>query len=183
MKITILNGNPDPANRPFDGYLDKLAGLWTDKGHAVEALELRSLTIAYCTGCFGCWVKTPGECVAKDDSRQVRRSVIHSDLVVMASPVMMGFSSALLKKMTDKLLPNLHPYFMIDQGEIHHRPRYERYPKMGLLLEVSPDTDTEDLALIEELYRRLTLNMKCPLAFTRLTIDPLPEVAHEIDRL
>jgi hypothetical protein len=141
------------------------------------------MTIAYCTGCFGCWVKTPGECVAKDDSRLVRQAVIHSDLVVMAAPVVMGFPSALLKKMTDKLLPNLHPYFMIDQGEIHHRPRYERYPKMGLLLEKSPDTDEEDLVLIEELYRRLALNMKSPLCFTRLTIDPLLEVAHEIDHL
>jgi hypothetical protein len=101
----------------------------------------------------------------------------------MAAPVVMGFPSALLKKMTDKLLPNLHPYFMIDQGEIHHRPRYERYPKMGLLLEKSPDTDEEDLVLIEELYRRLALNMKSPLCFTRLTIDPLLEVAHEIDHL
>jgi hypothetical protein len=183
MKITILNGNPAPENQAFDGYLERLSEAWQSAGHAVNNLELRSMTIAYCTGCFGCWVKTPGECIARDEAREVWRAAINSDFVLFASPLLMGFPSALLKKVNDKLLPTLHPYFVIDHGEVHHRGRYDRYPELGLLLEKSQDTDDEDLAIVSEIYSRIAINWKSRLGFTHLTTDPVEEVAHEIDRL
>ena len=73
------------------------------------------MDVRYCVGCFGCWVKTPGECVSKDGSHDIRREVINSDLVLFASPLIMGFTSALLKKAHDKLIPLIHPYFELVQ--------------------------------------------------------------------
>jgi len=111
MKITILNGNPDVNNAKFDNYLKNLSDLLESSNHTVTILKLREWDIKYCTGCFGCWVKTPGECVVPDDTRDIRREYIHSDFVLFASPVIMGFTSALLKKAHDKRIPLLHPYF------------------------------------------------------------------------
>ncbi len=72
-------------------------------------------------------MQTPGECVAKDDSALVCRELVRSDLALFASPVIMGFPSALLKKTGEKLIPLIHPYFAIDRGEVHHRARYDHY--------------------------------------------------------
>ena len=102
MHITILNGNPDESNQSFDDYLQRLSDALTSDDHGVTVLTLREMDIKYCTGCFGCWVKTPGECVVDDASRDVCRAAIHSDLVLWASPVIMGFYSALLKRAADK---------------------------------------------------------------------------------
>ena len=104
MQITILNGNPDVDNTLFDDYLKRLSDALASDGHTVTAFELRAMDIKYCNGCWGCWVKTPGECAVKDESRDVRRAAIHSDLVLWASPVIMGFYSALLKKVADKFI-------------------------------------------------------------------------------
>ena len=41
---------------------------------------------------------------------------------------------ALLKRAADQMIPLVHPYIVIEGGEMHHRARYERYPLMGLLL-------------------------------------------------
>ena len=181
MRITILNGNPDTNKPRFDDYLEKLSNLLS-RNHKVKVLQLRDMSIRYCIGCFGCWVKTPGECSnAVDDSRAVRREYINSDLVVFASPIKMGFTSATLKKAHDKLLPLLMPYSEVYKFEAHHVSRYDKYPMIALLLEEEDDTDKQDVKIISEIYRRDAINFKATFKFTKLTSDPIEEVANAID--
>jgi len=184
IKVTILNGNPDASNTEFDGYLADLTTQLESGGHQSSVLTLREMDIRYCIGCFGCWIKTPGECSnAADDSPRVCREYINADLVIFASPVIMGFTSAVLKRAHDRILPLLLPYMEAYHWEAHHVPRYERYPDTGLLLEAGPDTDAQDIQIITEIYQRDALNFKASFRFTRLTSDPVEEVAREINRL
>lgn len=184
MKVTLFNGNPEAADAGFDGYLAELSQQLEVRGHAVTGLQLRDMDVRHCIGCFGCWVKTPGDCSnAADDSRTVRREYINSDLVLFASPVIMGFTSALLKRTQDRLIPLLMPYIRLYDGESHHVARYDRYPLMALLLQPEADGDDEDLEIISDIYRRDAINFKTTFSFSKLTTDPATEVADAIDRL
>lgn len=183
MQITILNGNPYTENINFDNYLQELSQRLEASQHSVTLFELRDMAIKYCTGCFGCWVKTPGECVIKDDSATIRHEFINSDFVLFASPVIMGFISAVLKKTQDKLIPLLLPYFEMFQGEVHHQRRYDKYPRIGLLLEKDTSTDEEDIEIISDIYRRTAINFKSSFCFSKLTCDPVEEVANEINHI
>jgi len=183
MKITILNGNPNTDNVKFDNYLKGLSGLLESNEHTVTVLQLREIDVRYCIGCFDCWVKTPGECKVADGSRHMCREYINSDLVLFASPITMGFTSALLKKAHEKLLPLLLPYLELVQNECHHVSRYQKYPLMGLLLEKSKGTDEEDVKIITDIYKRDAINFKTSFCFTKLTDDPVEEVANEINRI
>jgi multimeric flavodoxin WrbA len=183
MNLTILNGNPSPENYRFDAYLDELSLSCTSQGHQVTNLELRAMKISYCTGCWNCWVKTPGQCSSKDQSHDVCRAVINSDLTIWASPIIMGFPSALLKKVTDKLIPLVHPYIVVDQGEAHHLARYDHYPRFALLLEENGDCDDDDIAIIEHIFSRTALNFKSDLAFTKLAYAPIPEITNAVNHL
>ena len=179
MKITILDGEPSPAAE-FDLYLKQVADHAARVGNDVKLIQLRDLTLKGCSGCWSCWVKTPGECAKRDDSVLLCRSVIASDLLVFASPVNMGFTTALLKRAADQMIPLLHPYFEVEGGEIHHRARYDCYPLMALLLAPDPETDAEDLAICQEIWSRTARNMKSRLALT-VTIDRSPEeVVHDL---
>jgi multimeric flavodoxin WrbA len=89
MKITILNGNQEPSR--FDSYLEQLESALKTGGHVVTRLDLRDLSLRYCVGCWGCWVKTPGECKAQDASVEMDRAVINSDFTLWAAPLKMGF--------------------------------------------------------------------------------------------
>jgi multimeric flavodoxin WrbA len=181
MKIVFLNGNSDEANRPFEACLAQLADRLIQSGHHVSHLKLRDLKIEYCKGCWGCWVKTPGECVVHDDSAAVCREFLQSDVAVFASPIILGFTSALLKKVNDKLIPILLPYIEIVENECHHFARYGKYPRIALLLQKEAATDAEDLEIIREIYRRTALNMKTTLEFMKLIDDPIEEVLREIN--
>jgi multimeric flavodoxin WrbA len=180
MKITIMNGNGNPQNQDFDEYVARLTAQLTAEGHTVTAFTLREMDIKFCTGCFGCWMKTPGQCAVKDASHDVCRAVINGDFLLWAAPLRMGFPDATLKKMMDKSIPLIHPYFVVDHGEAHHRPRYDHYPRIGLLLEKEADTDAEDLRLVSDIFSRTALNMKSCLEFALTTEEPVETVAHAI---
>ncbi|UCF10591.1 MAG: flavodoxin family protein [Candidatus Bipolaricaulota bacterium] len=181
MHITILNGNPSAERDAFDSYLGAVRDLAERRGHDVTPLVLRDLAIEPCVGCFGCWVKRPGECVFSDASADVCRAVIASDLTVFASPLIMGFVSAVTKKAMDKLIPLVHPYFAVIRNETHHRKRYERYPALGLILDKGRDGAAEDFAITQRLFERYSINFHGPLLFTRSTEADPKEVADAID--
>lgn len=185
MKIAILNGSPAEENFVLDDYLQQLQNIIIAKGMVSEMLILRELSADYCTGCWACWVKTPGLCVFNDDSHLACRAVIHSDFVLFASPVIMGFYSAVLKKFIDKLIPLVHPYVTVDQGEAHHRHRYapRDYPLGGLLLEKTSGTDEEDIGIIQAIHSRTMLNLKSRNVFTMLTDQCVEVVADAILRV
>ena len=181
-RITILNGNPNGDNATFDGYLERLSGVLISEGQDVNLLVLRDMDLKYCIGCFDCWVKTPGLCVTDDEGRAVCRAYINSDFVLWASPVIMGFYSALLKKVTDKFTGLVMPYAVFVDGLSRHMARYDSYPLTGLLLEKNADTDDEDIKIISDIHERTSINFKSRSAFTKLTLDPAEDVAREIIR-
>jgi multimeric flavodoxin WrbA len=165
MKITVLNGNPNPSN--FDRYLEDLGSSLEDKGHVVTQLDLRELGLKYCTGCFDCWTKTPGICDTDEASRLMGKVVINSDFTLWAAPLKMDFPAALMKMALDKHLPLIHPYMVVDQNEAHHLKRYEKYPRVGMLVEKETDTSKEDLEIITNFFARTTLNFKSKLEFMK----------------
>lgn len=183
MNITILNGNQDGKNKNFEQFLAKLCVYLEKEKHNVQHLKLRSMDIKYCTGCWGCWVKTPGQCVIEDDSANVCEAAINSDLLIFSSPIIMGFVSSVLKKTMDKMISLVHPYIDVVQGEFHHKKRYEKYPKLGLIMEKGPDTDDEDIAITTDIFQRLSINLRSSLDMVVQTDNPIEEVMNEINNL
>jgi len=176
MNITILNGNPDERSPEFERYLADLTATLQSHGQTVTTLTLRTMDIRSCNGCFGCWIKTPGECFSPDDGQLIRRAVIRSDFTLWASPLRMGFPSALLKMIMDKSIPLIHPYFVVENNEAHHRPRYDHYPRLGLLLSVEADTTPDDVAIVSDIFSRTALNLKSRLEFAFTIDQPLETI-------
>jgi multimeric flavodoxin WrbA len=175
MKITILNGASEPAS--FDNYLAQLKSVLEAKGHAVTQLDLRDLSLRYCIGCWGCWVKTPGQCISQDASIEIDRAVINSDFTLWAAPLKMGFPTTLLKMALDKHLPLIHPYMEVVHHEAHHLKRYKHYPRVGVVVEKEIDTDEKDLRILTDILARTALNFKSRLEFLETTDRPVEEVA------
>ncbi len=157
MKALILDGSREgDALTPV--AVAGMASALAARGIDVEAVALRTRDIAPCAGCFGCWTKTPGECVVADDARNILRAYLKSDIVVYATPVTFGGYSSHLKAILDRLLPVLDPRFTVIGGEVHHRLRYRRYPRT-IGLGTLPDPDPEPERLFLGLVARNGLNV------------------------
>jgi multimeric flavodoxin WrbA len=160
MKALLLNGagKNDPA-------AETICKIFTDElnkcNHKVVLINLYETEIAGCLGCFGCWIKTPGICVIDDAGRDVAKSVVRSDLVIMVTPVTFGGYSYELKKALDRMIPIISPFFMKINGEIHHKPRYERYPKC-ISVGILPEMDGEMAGTFTGLVTRNAINLHSP---------------------
>jgi multimeric flavodoxin WrbA len=179
MRITILNGNMTSENVEFDDFINKIASN-ISLNNTVKHFTLNNMNLYYCTGCWSCWWKTPGLCALQDDADIIFKSVINSDFVIFASPIYAGFTSSLLKLITDRLIILLHPYIEIIQKECHHKKRYEKYPKIGLIIQKGDDTDKEDIKIITDIYKRFTLNFHSKLSYVKfLETKNLEEIVNE----
>ena len=158
MKALVLNGAEDEesiVNMVSDYLIDFLR----INGHEVEVVALRNENIAGCLGCFGCWLKTPGECVINDAGRALPRKVIQSDMVFLLTPVAFGMYSSGLKRALDRFpCPILLPFFKNINGEIHHEKRYEKYPAL-IAVGVLPNPDEESENTFKTLVVRNGINL------------------------
>ena len=157
MKALVLDGGRECDLLTPVAVLEMISALG-ERMDDVELVPLRERAIAMCTGCFGCWTRTPGECVQKDDAREVLRSYVASDFAVYVTPVTFGGYPSLLKAMLDRCIPVLDPRFTVVGGEVHHRLRYRRYPKT-IVLGTLPSPDPETERLFTSLVARNGLNL------------------------
>lgn len=87
----------------------------SDKGH-----------IKNCIGCFGCWIKTPGQCVVKDGYENMGSILSRADTVTIISKCYYGGYSPFVKNVLDRSISFLLPFFKVIDHETHHKPRYEK---------------------------------------------------------
>ena len=160
VKAVILNGS-GKDDEALDSIYNIIVSELTGIEWKVESFILRDLKIAYCLGCFECWVKTPGVCRFNDDGREIARKFIQSDLSIFFTPVTFGGYSAELKKAVDRFICLISPFFTKINGEIHHKPRYERYPRL-MVVGVLPHADEESERIFKTLVNRNAINIHPP---------------------
>ncbi len=133
MRILLINGSPKgKASNSL-----RLAGAFTEgliaekaKTEEVtfEEVDLASLKIAPCKGCFSCWKNTPGECCIKDDMQMIIEKELEADLIVWSFPLYYFNVPGLLKNMIDRQLPMNLPFMSKDDsgyGSGGHDARYD----------------------------------------------------------
>jgi multimeric flavodoxin WrbA len=159
-QATILDGTD--SNDTFGSKVkDRIVEAYESAEYRAIIHRMQEIKIAHCIGCFGCWVKTPGECRHKDAGRQIAKEIINSHTVVLLSPMVFGGYSAALKHMVDRFIPLIHPNLMMRYGEIHHRPRYTAYPRMvGIGLQ--QEHDDKSAQVFKTLVGRNAINFHCP---------------------
>ena len=80
-----------------------------------------------CVGCFGCWIKTPGQCIIQDEYQRMGELLAKAEEVTVISRCSFGGYSSFVKNVLDRSIPYILPFFEIRKGEMHHKSRYENH--------------------------------------------------------
>ena len=110
----------------------------------------------YCKGCFGCWLKRPGECVMKDRLEKTGSLILQAEQVVIISRCVYGGYSPAVKKVMDRGIPGVMPFFVKKEGEMHHSARYDN--RMDLKVFFYGDITAKEKKVAEEMVKANGLN-------------------------
>jgi multimeric flavodoxin WrbA len=133
MKVCMIS-DKDFRTEAYERINRLLRDFFTGKGYELKETAIGREDLAFCIGCFGCWVKKPGECVINDAIGGINREEMNSDAVIFLSPVVFGQFSANIKNAVDRWLPNMLPFFVTRaDGSTMHPPRYPDYPKQVII--------------------------------------------------
>ncbi len=124
MKVLLVRGNPRPI-----GFTQRLTDLFLQGLHETKAqvtdVRLVDLSILPCSGCFHCWLVTPGQCVHGDDMSSLLETIRRSDVIVCATPLYYFSMSASLKVFFERTLPlSRHGLTTSQRGESRNNIRY-----------------------------------------------------------
>lgn len=119
------------------------------RDESIRFVDLSGLKIANCVGCFGCWTKTPGKCVIRDDAVKVYPLIAKSEQVLYVSRIRYGGYDTVMKTMLERAIPVQQAFIRVLHGETHHVQRAV-VPKKATILAYGSTSPEE-----EELFRRL----------------------------
>ena len=97
----------------------------------------------YCIGCFACWLKTPGRCMIKDEYQGMGEKISKVDELLIISKATFGSYSSVVKNVLDRSISYVSPYFVIRNGEMHHKERYHKNLKVSAVFYGDDMTEAE----------------------------------------
>ena len=143
MKLLIINGSPRKKQsnslKLTHSFVDGFKRACQEKGSEVEVeeVEVSSLNISACKGCFACWKNTPGQCVIKDDMQKIIEKQISADVIIWSFPLYYFNVPGSLKNLIDRQLPMSQP-FMEERSDGYgngtHPARYDMSGKKHVLI-------------------------------------------------
>ena len=137
------------SDRPLD--------LTVKDSDQIKVIDLSALKIHNCVGCFGCWTKTPGRCVIRDDAVKVYPLIAQSDGVIYVSRIKYGGYDTVMKTMLERAIPVQQAFIHLVDGECHHVQRAVA-PKQAVIIAYG-DSGPEEQALFRRMVERNARNM------------------------
>ena len=159
MKIIILEGSPN-KNGSSNLLADCFRRGAEEAGHSVEIVDTAHANIRPCTGCFGCWVRTPGACILRDSYSEMGRLLSQSEEVVLVSRCCWGAPGPFVKNVLDRSLPYLHPFFTVRNNEMHHRLRYDHHFALSALF-YGKGLSEEEMETASDWVHAVAVNFGC----------------------
>jgi multimeric flavodoxin WrbA len=108
MNLLAIIGSPRKG-KTTDSLVDKTIDgvLIKNPDVSVKKIYLSDYEINYCKDCLTCWksdTKGPvAKCVIRDDMDNINQDILKSDLLIMGTPIHMGYASALMMTFLERI--------------------------------------------------------------------------------
>lgn len=135
MKILIVNGSPKgKRSNTYKLTSAFVNGISTTTNIEYEEVIVKDKNIGTCIGCFGCWNKTPGVCVLKDDMKEVLDKILWADIVIWSFGLYYFNVPGRMKMLIDRQLPLALPFMVSESESGGHPMRFDMSGKRHVII-------------------------------------------------
>lgn len=113
---------------------------------------------AKCIGCFECWLKKPGFCKFPDKLQTVGQLVLSSEKLIIITEMLYGGVSIPVKRVLDRSIPGITPFFKKREGKLHHLQRYKSETEVVAVFYNAENLSDSEKAQGEEYVKAMGLN-------------------------
>jgi multimeric flavodoxin WrbA len=152
MKLLIVRAHPRK-----NGYTRHCTDLFLkgarEGGADITDIDLSTMEIKHCLGCYSCWVSSPGKCVLSDDMERLLLLFLEAETIVFSTPLNSYGINSYLKIFLDRTLPLTMPGFTISEGLIRNRLRHsQRWPKKMAAIAVGAFKGEENFSALKKTF-------------------------------
>jgi multimeric flavodoxin WrbA len=132
LQVLALSASPRPKS-----FTDKMLSLFLEgMGDNIDLHKYypHRMNIKPCTGCFACWLKTPGVCTQKDDMAEILPWFDTADIIILASPLYVFGFTAQMKTVLDRFIPIIECYISTNEkGHSYHKRHHPKSQNLVLI--------------------------------------------------
>ena len=93
-----------------------------------------------------------------DRSETIGSRIAVTDTVVIVSKSIYGGFSTPVKRVLDRSIPGVLPFFRWIHGRMHHVPRYKTQPNMDIYFYAAESMTEKEITLAEKAAKAMTIN-------------------------
>ncbi len=150
--------------------------------HDIENLKLSSYDVLVsgdcnnCVGCFNCWVKHPFECIFKDKIKNNGRNLYECDELIIISKCVYGCYSSSVKRILERSISYVKPFFTLRDGEVHHDVRSDKKIDFKIYFYGDVTESDKEIAYALANANQKNLNTKRPEVMFFKTKEEIEEI-------
>ena len=135
MKILVINGSPKgKRSNTYKLTSSFINGISETNEIEYEEIIVKDKNIGTCIGCFGCWNKTPGICVIKDDMKEILDKILWADIIIWSFGLYYFNVPGRMKMLIDRQLPLALPFMVSESESGSHPMRFDMSGKRHVII-------------------------------------------------
>ncbi|MGL5123234.1 MAG: hypothetical protein ACRC6K_03610 [Fusobacteriaceae bacterium] len=146
-KKVIIHDLPDILSRELFLFLN-------DDYKIINA----NIKSASCNGCFKCWLQTPGICQFKDKFENIGEIIFSSEKLIIITQLLYGGLSIPIKKVIDRSIPGITPFFKKRYGKLHHLLRYKTQISIKTIFYNVKNSSKEEIKQSKNYIEAMSIN-------------------------
>jgi multimeric flavodoxin WrbA len=120
LKLLAFNASPRKTRGATEVVMNRFIDGAKSAGAEVERHYVADLMINGCTGCLSCILRTPGQCVHRDDMDWIIPKMAEADIIYIGTPIYWNNIVHGLQRMMERTLPMGFPGTRIVEEVTHY---------------------------------------------------------------